>query len=109
MLESYLVQTCRKITPVRNNFGDYLYDGTYEELSCRFRHIMGVERGNNQELTDTDAMAWFANGSGVGKGDILYFDGQYFQVQRVNFARKLGSNNIEFIKCDLKITEVGIS
>lgn len=109
MLDRYLVQTCRKITPVRNVYGDYLYDGDYETINCRFRHIMGVQRGNNREVVDTDAMVWFAPDEDINKGDIIFYDSQYFQVERVNFARKLGSDVIEFIKCDLKITEVGVS
>lgn len=109
MLDKYFVQTCRKITPARNAYGDYLYDGTYETINCRFRHIMAVQRGTHQELVDTDAMLWVSPSTEISYGDIIYYDGQYFQVERVNKARRLGSEVVEFLKCDLKITEVGVS
>lgn len=109
MLSQHFVQTCRKITPVRNSFGDYLYNGDYETINCRFRHIMSVQRGANQEITDTDAMLWVSPSTEIVHGDIIFYDGQYFQVQRVTNARRLGSEVIEFKKCELKITEVGVS
>lgn len=109
MLSQHFVQTCRKITPVRNAFGDYLYNGDYETINCRFRYSMGVQRGTNQEVVDTDAMVWFEPNEDISKGDILYYDGQYFQIEKIMYARRLGSEVVEFKKCNLKITEVGVS
>lgn len=108
MLESYLVQTCEKVIPTRSRYGDYILN-TVATLSCRFRFIVTERRASHQEVQNADAMVWFAPDTSIAIGDLLRFDGQYYQVERLNKARKLGSTQVEFLKCDVKITDIAIS
>lgn len=108
MLEGYLVQTCKLVAPTRDEYGDYI-DGTGTELPCRFREINTIVRGTRNELNDSDAMIWFAPGAPVAKGNIILFEGVNYQIERINKARRLGESEVQFIKCDLKVTDIGIS
>lgn len=108
MLENYLVQTCYLVTTSRDEYGDYI-NGATTALSCRFREINTIRRVSNQELNDSDAMLWLAPDAAVAKGNIILFESVYYQIERITKSRKLGSASVEFIKCDLKITEVGVS
>lgn len=108
MLERYLVQTCEIVTTIRSEWGDYVLQDTIEE-PCRFRVITTTRRETHRETDDSDAMIWLASDSSVDIRSIVKFDGIYYQIERINKARKLGGNTIEFIKCDLKIIDLAIS
>ena len=108
MLERYLVQEGKLITPTRNKYGDY-EDESSEVVACRFRYITTLRRATHQEIRDADAMVWFAPDTTVSIGQPFYFEGVYFQIERINKARRLGGSDVQFIKCDLKITKNEIS
>lgn len=108
MLDDYLVQTCKLVSPSRDEYGDYI-DGEGTELACRFREINTIQRGTHRETNDSDAMIWFAAGAAVQKGNIILFEGVNYQIERINKARRLGETDVQFIKCDLKVTDIGIS
>jgi len=108
MLENYLVQTCYKVTTTRNSFGDYI-NSSNTAIKCRFRYIDSINRSAGQELNSTDAMLWVASDSGIVKGDLILFDSLYYQVEKINKARRLGEDAVQFIKCDLKINQVAVS
>lgn len=108
MLEGYLVQTCKIVAPTRDEYGDYI-EGVGTEVACRFREISTVRRTSRREENDSDAMMWFAPDSGVVSGNIVLFEGIHYQVERINMARRLGESETQFIKCDLKVTDIGVS
>lgn len=108
MLEGYLVQTCKLVSPTRDEYGDYI-EGVGVELACRFRYINTITRGTRNETNDSDAMVWFAPTASVAVGNIILFEGVHYQIERLNKARRLGESEVQFIKCDLKVTDIGIS
>lgn len=108
MLEEYLVQTCQLITATRNEYGDYI-EGVTTTLDCRFREISTINRSSHVELADADAMIWFAPDTEIAIGNIILFDGVHYQIERLTNARRLGESETQFIKCDLKITNIGFS
>ena len=109
ILGKYLVQTCYKVSLVRNEYGDRLKTGTDMALSCRFREKTTIRRESQGEIYDADAMLWLEPNTDIVQGDIILFDGVYYQIERINKARKLGSLITEFLKCDLKIEDIGVS
>lgn len=108
MLEGYLVQTCRIVTVGRNLFGDSIIASSVAE-NCRFRNIPTIRRTTNQEVNDTDALVHLAPNSSITKDKYILFDGVYYQPERIIYARKLGSDTIEFIKVEVKVTDIMIS
>lgn len=108
MLEKYLVQTCEKLVTTFSKRGDKVLSSAVL-LSCRFREIDKFNRANHQDYADADAMLWLALNASVAEGDIIRFDGAYYQIEKINKARKLGSDTVEFIKCELTRTQVDIS
>lgn len=108
MLEEYLVQTCYVITMGRNEYSDYTEISRVAE-ACRFREITTVRRAPQQEILDSDALLHLAPTTAVVKGSIINFEGTYYQVERITFARRLGETEVQFVKADLKVTDVNIS
>lgn len=108
MLDDYLVQSCELISPTRDEYGDYI-DGAHTTLPCRFRDIGTIQRGTHREVNDADSMIWFKADAPVNVGNIILFEGVTYQIERINRARRLGESDVQFIKCDLKVTDVGIS
>lgn len=104
MIERHLVQRCELIKAVQNKFGDYEYN-TESELKCRFREISTVVKTGRGEINDSDAMLWVLPDSSVVKGSLIKFENVIYQIERITKARKLGSNHVEFIKCDLRISK----
>ena len=108
MLEEYLIEDCRIITPRRNEYGDYVLD-SYVNEKCRFRYISVIRRGSNQELNDSDALIHLSKDSVASEDKIVYFEGVYFQIERLYKPKRLGESEVQFIKGDLKILDIGIS
>lgn len=108
MLEEYLVDECKIVSPTRNEYGDFT-DSASEVVKCRFREITTLRREVNGEIEDADAQIWFSPTENVENGTIIYYDGVYYEVERITKARRLGETEIQFLKCDLKITDIGIS
>lgn len=108
MLERYFVDECELVETTRNDFGDEVQD-TIETLKCRWRDITLLRRGSHQDSSDADALIHFPAGTAVDRGSILKYKGEYYQVDDITFAKKLGSTQVEFIKCGVNITHLGIS
>lgn len=108
MLEEYFVQTCYIITMVRNEYGDYVKSSSVEE-GCRFREISVLRRVSHGDVSDSDALIHLALDSSVTKDKFILFDGVYYQIERIVNARILGESEVQFIKCELKITDINIS
>lgn len=108
MLDGYFVQSCDVVSTTRNDFGDEV-EGVTATLACRWRDITQVRRGSHEDTSDADALVHFAAGTAVERGSILKYNGEYYQVEQITFARKLGSDVIEFIKCQCTITNLGLS
>lgn len=103
-----LNQTCQLITNTRNRYGDYILSST-ASVSCWFRQIDLIQRSSHAEEINADAQVWFAAGTSVEKGQLVLFANIVYQIDKINFARTPFRTGIQFIKCDLKITDQGIS
>lgn len=99
-----MTQTIVKVSASYNRFGDLDFDNTgqNEYLIGKFRYITQLQiTTQNREQVTADAMAWFNPDSGVVRGDVLHYDGEYFRVEKVVKARDLDSEAVHFIKCYL--------
>ena len=109
MLESYFVDECTIMSsPTRNGYGDYI-EGVGVVESCRWRDITTERRSTNQEIIDADAMVWLKPTTTATVGCIILHDGIHYQVERFTKAKRLGESVVQFVKCDLKITDIGVS
>lgn len=102
MLEPYYNQYVNKIPTIRNAYGDIIIDYTQEvvAIGCRFRVITNMQRSNNrEELHSEQAMVWFAPNTDIAQNDIIFYEDQYWQITKINEARRLGSTRVEFLKC----------
>lgn len=108
MLDEYLVDECELVETTRDDFGQEI-SGVTQTLACRWRDITTVRRGSNTDYNDADSMAWFATAAPVKRGSILLHDGVHYQVEKITKAKRLGETAPQFIKCDLTITNIGVS
>lgn len=92
--------TVYKVTTTRDAYGSYTATGS-EALVCHFRYITSRVTGVGNEVTQSDAMAWFEAESGVEKGDIIKFGNEHYRVERVTQARRLRDTTVQFLKTDL--------
>jgi hypothetical protein len=105
ILTHILQQSTRVLVTVLNRYGEQDYVSGVNEL-CRFREIIGIQKGANQELIDADAMSWHEPNSTIQEGSIIRVDNKFYRVDKLTKARKMGGN-VEFIKCLLqKYTDV---
>lgn len=110
MLDGYLVDSCQLVNTTRDDFGQEI-TGVTETLNCRWRDITEVRRGANMDTNDAQSMVWFAAADQVKvtKGTILFYEGQYYQVDKCTKARRLGETTVQFVKCEVNVTTIGIS
>lgn len=108
MLDGYLVDSCELITTGRNDYGDEI-EGVTQTLACRWRDITLVRRGNHEDTSDASSLVHFAPDAPVERGSILKYNGEYYQVQKITFARRLGEMTVQFIKCEVIVTNLGVS
>ena len=108
MLDGYLVDTCELITTSRNDYGDEI-EGVTATLSCRWRDITLVRRGSHEDTSDANSLVHFAPDAPVERGSILKYRGEYYQVETITQARRLGEMQVQFIKCEVLITNLGVS
>jgi len=95
-----MLHTAYKVTMTSNAYGDRIA-GAETALKCHFRHITQHIFESN-EVVESDAMAWFEPDSGIARGNIIKFEGEHFEVERVIKARRLRSTNVLFIKTELR-------
>ena len=93
-----LVDSITKMNYSRNADGD-IVNSTSEGVSCLFREMNELSYGNNRESLDADAVVWFERDASVGLGDIYIYDGEYYRVNEIIKARRMGDK--QFIKCGL--------
>lgn len=91
--------TAYKVNYSLNAYGDKIIDDEIT-LKCHVRIITELNVNSNNEQYQSDAMFWFEPDSGVVKGDIIKFDGTYYQVERLTEARRLRSTTVQFIKTE---------
>lgn len=108
MLDGYFVDSCELVTTQRNDFGDET-EGVTQTLACRWRDITQVRRGSHMDGSDADVLAHFAANTPVVRGSVLKRNGEYYQVEQITYARRLGEMQVQFVKCQLTITSLGIS
>lgn len=103
-----LVDECELINDMQNFDGDHIYVSD-SVLACRFREITTLRQTPNQELTESDAMLWLEPSANVSKGSIILYDDMYYQIEKITKARRLGSTEVLFLKCELKVISPAIS
>ena len=108
MLDGYLVDHCEVIATTRNDFGDEV-EGVTQTLPCRWRDITLVRRAAHMDTSDANALVHFAPDAAVQRGSILKFNGEYYQVDEITYAKRLGETTVQFIKCGVTITNLGVS
>lgn len=108
MLESYFVDSCELIETSRNDFGDEI-EGVTQTLSCRWRDITQVRRGQHMDTSDANALVHLPASAPVARGSILKYNGEYYQIEQITLARRLGEMDVQFIKCEMLITNLGVS
>lgn len=104
MLERAFVQKLVRITTQRNSAGDIVRTGAADQvLYGRFREVSRLTKMNNREEIRSEAQAWFPPTTVINRGDILFTeDGEYYEVAKLAYARKLGSDTVEFLKISLE-------
>lgn len=108
MLENYFVDSCELIQTARNDFGDEI-QGVTQTLPCRWRDITQVRRGQHMDTSDANALVHLPSTAPVARGSILKYRGEYYQVEQITLARRLGETEVQFIKCEMLITNLGLS
>lgn len=108
MLESYLVDQCELIATTRNDYGDEV-EGVTAVLPCRWRDITLIRRGSHEDTSDADSLVHFAPDAPVVRGSILKYNGEYYQVDDITYAKRLGQTTVQFIKCGVTHTNLGVS
>lgn len=108
MLENYFVDQCELVTTGRNDFGDEI-EGVTQILNCRWRDITLIRRGSHMDTSDSNVLVHFAPDAPVVRGSVIKYGGEYYQVTNITFAKRLGETTVQFIKCELNITSLGIS
>jgi len=108
MIDGYLVDQCELIATTRNDFGDEV-EGVTQVLPCRWRDITLVRRGSHQDTSDASSLVHLAADAPVVRGSILKYNGEYYQVDEITYARRLGETTVQFIKCGVTITNLGVS
>lgn len=95
-----MLQTCTKVSAVRNEYGDVLSDGSAGVVhTVRWRQIIADNRGQNQSELTSNAMVWAEPDAGFAIDDVLLFQGAYYRIKEVIEARDLDTNQIYFLKC----------
>lgn len=100
ILNKYLKDTCTIVTEAVNKYGDHEYISE-ESAPCRFRYIGLLERDVHGERSGSDAMLWLKPDQGVVQGDFIKYDGDYFQIEKMTKAKRLGETRVLFLKCML--------
>lgn len=95
-----MLHTAYKVDMSRNAYGDFIASGD-TALRCHFREI-STQIIDNNEVIESDAMAWFEPDSGIEKNDIIKFDSVFWQVERLTKARRLRQPAVQFIKVELR-------
>lgn len=108
MLDGYFVDSCELVATQRNDFGDEI-EGVTQTLACRWRDITMVRRGSHMDGSDADVLAHFAPNSPISRGSVVKHDGEYFQVEEITYAKRLGETTVQFIKCQMTVTSLGVS
>jgi hypothetical protein len=108
MIDGYLVDQCELIATTRNDFGDEV-EGVTQVLPCRWRDITLVRRGSHQDTSDASSLVHLKADAPVVRGSILKYNGEYYQVDEITYARRLGETTVQFIKCGVTITNLGVS
>ena len=108
MLENYFVDSCELVTQAANDYGDTI-EGVTQSLPCRWRDITLVRRGNHMDGSDASSLVHLPPTASVARGSVLKYNGEYYQVETITLARRLGSMDVQFIKCEVNVYSLGIS
>lgn len=108
MLDDYFVHDCTITKQVYDEYSDLRDTGSFTS-KCWFREISSLERSQNREVETSDAMAWFKPSEDISEGDLLAVQSQNYRIMQIVKARKLGRQNVEFLKCFLERSEATVS
>jgi len=102
MINHFLKHTIYKFTATKSKYGDIEYSGDGTEIKGWIRENAEVVRSQNAETINCDAMAWFKPDEGLREDDIIKFGDSYYRIKKMIYARRLGSNRINFLKALLQ-------
>lgn len=102
MLAQNFTTKAYKITTGSNKFGERTVLSS-PEIRIRFREILGIEQNNKMENPSCDAMAWTNPNDNLNKNDIIKVDSTYYKINKATKAKKLGSEVVQFVKCELLV------
>lgn len=98
MLAHAMAQEAEIVKTSRNKYGDFIVTSS-ETITCRFRVITELDLIGNREEMRSDALMWVRPDEDIAENTIVYYDGEYYKVQRVVEARRLRGGTVEFKKC----------
>jgi len=96
-----MLYTAYKLAYTRNSYGDYV-TAAETELVCHYRYIINHISDTNNEIEQSDAMAWFEPNSGVELKDIIRIEDNHFRVEKITEGKTFRTNNVQFLKVELQ-------
>lgn len=99
-----MIDTCNILTVTRNKYSDFTKTGT-TATPCRIRHISRVVMTNDGQLTDTDAQIWLPYDAPITLDSLIQYQSTNYQIKTIDPAKRLSDLDVQFLKCDLKITD----
>lgn len=103
-----MVIDCTIYQQTGDRYGD-LRKTTGVTTTCWFRDIKNFEHTTNRDVDTSTSMAWLRATESVSKGDIMTILGNDYRVTEATFAKRLGSSDVQFIKCQLKLQGATVS
>lgn len=100
MLEAKMVTPCTIYTRTTDEYGD-LRKVTGVSTSCLFRDIDNLDHELNRDADTSSSMAWLRGTESLSDGDILTILGNDYRATQVIYAKRAGSSQVQFIKCQL--------
>ena len=101
MLELRMVIPCTIYRQITDEYGD-MRKTAGVSTTCWFRDIETVDTSRPAEAENTNSMAWLRGTESLSEGDLLTIGGNDYRVLSATYAKRRGSSDVEFIKCNLK-------
>lgn len=102
MIAPPMTQTCEILETELNVFSDQEKTATIVSR-CRFRWITELNASGGREEIRGDAFLWLPYDADVVEGTIVKVDDEYFRIERLIRARKLEGDQVQFLKCILRV------
>ena len=100
MLEAKMVIPCTIWSKTTDEYGDLRKTAGVSTV-CWFRDIDSLDQAPNREADISHSMAWLQPTQSVSDGDYLTILDNDYRIITVTYAKRLGSSEVQFIKCQL--------